>query len=291
MPALETRPLSPDLVALHRRVAECEAEVRRVEAERDAAADIVQRAPAFISRLTPAGEVVYINEACERILGLRNAEAVGRPLMPIIYPGELMRPVQEYMRRAAGGADLRDHELVLRAHDGSLRTLAWNSLNRFAPDGKLLELVSFGVDVTERKQAEAAHRKLQDSVIAMQQVALAELSTPLIPLSDRVVAMPLVGTIDAGRANQILETLLTGVVDRRARTAIIDVTGVATVDTHVADALLRAAGGVRLLGAEVILTGIRPEVAQTLVRLGVDLSGIMTCATLQRGIAHALRKR
>jgi rsbT co-antagonist protein RsbR len=128
-------------------------------------------------------------------------------------------------------------------------------------------------------------------VIAAQQAALRELSTPIIPLTNDLVAMPLIGAIDSNRAQQVIETLLAGVADSRATTAILDITGVQVVDTQVANALLRAAQAVKLLGARVVLTGIRPEIAQTLVGLGLDLSGIVTRATLQSGIAFALAGR
>ena len=97
--------------------------------------------------------------------------------------------------------------------------------------------------------------------------------------------------IDSNRAQQVIETLLAGVAASRAATAILDLTGVQVVDTQVANALLRAAQAVKLLGARVVLTGIRPEIAQTLVGLGLDLSGITTRATLQSGIAFALAGR
>jgi rsbT co-antagonist protein RsbR len=97
-----------------------------------------------------------------------------------------------------------------------------------------------------------------------------------------------VGSIDQRRAGMIIETLLEGVAHRGAEMVIIDITGVATVDTFIADALIRAARAVRLLGAQVVLTGISPEVAQTLVSLGADLSIFTTRATLQDGIALAM---
>ena len=89
----------------------------------------------------------------------------------------------------------------------------------------------------------------------------------------------------------LIDSLLEGVASSRAQTAILDITGVPVVDTQVANALVRAAQSVKLLGAQVVLSGIRPEVAQTLVGLGVDLSGIVTSSTLQSGIAHAIAKR
>ncbi|NTV64638.1 MAG: STAS domain-containing protein, partial [Oscillochloris sp.] len=117
-----------------------------------------------------------------------------------------------------------------------------------------------------------------------------ELSTPLLPLANRVLALPLVGTIDSTRAQQVIETLLHGVAEHQASTTIIDITGVHVVDTQVANALIHAAQAVKLLGAQVILTGIRPEVAQTLVSLGTNLGDIVTRGTLQEGIAYAMRR-
>jgi rsbT co-antagonist protein RsbR len=143
-------------------------------------------------------------------------------------------------------------------------------------------------DLTEQQLAEQERLNLQQQVIDAQQAALRELSTPLIPITDGVVAMPLIGSIDSNRAQQVIESLLEGVASLRAHTTIIDITGVPVVDTQVANALIRAAQAVKLLGAKVILTGIRPEVAQTLVSLNVDLAGIATRGTLQSGIAEAL---
>jgi DNA-binding LacI/PurR family transcriptional regulator/anti-anti-sigma regulatory factor len=118
-----------------------------------------------------------------------------------------------------------------------------------------------------------------------------ELGRPVIPLLEGVVFLPLIGAIDSTRAAQIVETLLHEVSRHRARLALIDVTGVALIDTQVANALIRAAQALRLLGAQVMLTGIRPEVAQTLVSLGLDLRGILTQRDLQSGIDYALARR
>jgi PAS domain S-box-containing protein len=158
----------------------------------------------------------------------------------------------------------------------------------YDPDGALMGQAIILRDATEDIRNEQERAALHEQVIAAQQAALRELSTPLIPLTDDLVAMPLIGTIDSNRAQQVIETLLTGVTASRASTAILDITGVQVVDTQVADALLRAAQAVKMLGARVVLTGIRPEIAQTLVGLGLDLSGIVTRATLQSGIAFAL---
>jgi anti-anti-sigma regulatory factor len=145
-------------------------------------------------------------------------------------------------------------------------------------------------DVTEKRRAEAErdHIALQERVIAAQTAALAELSTPLIPISEQIVVMPLIGVVDPQRAERVLVTLLQGVQGSRARVAILDITGVPVVDSSVAEALVRAASSVRLLGAEVVLTGIRPDVARSLIELGLDLSTLITRGTLESGIAYAM---
>jgi anti-anti-sigma regulatory factor len=144
--------------------------------------------------------------------------------------------------------------------------------------------------LADRERVEAERACLQEEMIRVQATALVELSTPLIPISDRIVVMPLIGTVDSRRAQQVLEILLSGIAENRVEMAILDITGVAVVDTQVADALVRAAQAVRLLGSQIMLTGIRPEVAQILVELGIDLQGIITRSTLQSGIAYALAR-
>jgi anti-anti-sigma factor len=115
-----------------------------------------------------------------------------------------------------------------------------------------------------------------------------ELSSPIVPVTREVLVLPLVGALDSRRAEQVIESLLKAIEERRARVVIIDITGVPVVDTNVAHYLLRAATSARLLGAEVILVGITPQVAQAVVGLGVDLSAIVTRSDLQSGIEYAL---
>lgn len=179
-------------------------------------------------------------------------------------------------------------QMLARRSDGSPWLAAISAFVLYDDAGQPGGLGAIIRDISAQQRAEEEREALRQQVISAQQAALRELSTPLIPITDEVVAMPLIGSIDSSRAQLVLETLLTGVAERRAGTTIIDITGVPVVDTQVANALIRAAQAVRLLGARVILTGIRPEVAQTLVNLGVDLSGIVTRGTLQSGIAEAL---
>jgi rsbT co-antagonist protein RsbR len=125
-------------------------------------------------------------------------------------------------------------------------------------------------------------------MIQTQALQIRELSTPLMPLHTGLLALPLVGTLDSHRASQIMETLLEGIARQQADVVIMDITGVPVVDTAVGNHLLQAARAAELLGARVILVGISAEVAQTMVQLGINLSRIVTLATLQAGIEYAL---
>ena len=189
-----------------------------------------------------------------------------------------------------GGAKINFEEPQLHP-DGTMGWLLTSKIPLRKPDGAVVGVLVTLEDITARKQAEAERARAQDEYIQMQSGLLAELSTPLIPITQSVVVMPLIGSIDSRRAQQVLDTLLHGITERHARIAILDITGVPIVDTHVAGALIRAAQAAQLLGAQVVLTGIRPEVAQTLVGMGTELRGIITRSDLQSGIAFATQVR
>lgn len=146
-------------------------------------------------------------------------------------------------------------------------------------------------DMTKQRRAERERQAMQEQIIQAQQAALRELSTPLMPIADGVVAMPIIGVIDTMRAQQIMEALLQGIAEHSADIAILDITGVKVVDTQVAGALIRAAQAARMLGARIVLTGISPEIAQTLVHIGAEMREMVAKPTLQQGIAYALEQR
>ncbi len=133
------------------------------------------------------------------------------------------------------------------------------------------------------------HQRSREEVIRRQQSEMLELSTPVVKLWDGVLALPLIGTLDSQRTSVVMETLLQRIVDTSSEVAIIDITGVPTVDTLVAQHLIKTVAAARLMGAECIVSGVRPQIAQTIVQLGVDLSGIVTKATLADAFAVALR--
>ncbi|HEU4685358.1 MAG TPA: STAS domain-containing protein [Nitrospira sp.] len=134
------------------------------------------------------------------------------------------------------------------------------------------------------------YQQNRQGVILRQQQELMELSTPVVQLWDEVLALPLIGTLDSARAQIVMENLLQRIVDTGARIAIIDITGVPTVDTLVAQHLMKTVAAARLMGADCIISGIRPQIAQTIVHLGVNLSDIITKATLADAFQVALQR-
>jgi rsbT co-antagonist protein RsbR len=135
-----------------------------------------------------------------------------------------------------------------------------------------------------------AFQKTREGVIMRQQRDLLELSTPVVALWDGILALPLIGTLDSERTQVVMESLLERIVETGASIAIIDITGVPTVDTLVAQHLLKTVGAARLMGAECIISGIRPQIAQTIVHLGVDLGDVVTKATLASALVVALER-
>jgi rsbT co-antagonist protein RsbR len=133
--------------------------------------------------------------------------------------------------------------------------------------------------------------KNREEIISRQQEEMLELSTPVVKLWDGILALPMIGTLDSARTQIVMESLLQRIVETGAEVAIIDITGVPTVDTLVAQHLIKTVTAARLMGADCIISGIRPQIAQTIVHLGVDLGDVITKATLADAFAVALQRR
>jgi rsbT co-antagonist protein RsbR len=136
----------------------------------------------------------------------------------------------------------------------------------------------------------ATYQQTREDIIARQQEEMLELSTPVVKLWDGVLALPMIGTLDSSRTQIVMESLLQRIVETGSELAIIDITGVPTVDTLVAQHLLKTVTAIRLMGADAIISGIRPQIAQTIVHLGIDLQGITTKATLADALALAMKR-
>jgi rsbT co-antagonist protein RsbR len=130
----------------------------------------------------------------------------------------------------------------------------------------------------------------REHIIARQQEEMLELSTPVVKLWDGILALPMIGTLDSARTQIVMESLLSRIVETGSEVAILDITGVPTVDTLVAQHLLKTVTALRLMGAECIISGVRPQIAQTIVHLGVDLQGVTTKANLADALALALKR-
>jgi rsbT co-antagonist protein RsbR len=135
-----------------------------------------------------------------------------------------------------------------------------------------------------------AFQRAREELITRQQEEMLELSTPVVKLWDGILALPMIGTLDSARTQVVMESLLQKIVDTGSEMAIIDITGVPTVDTLVAQHLLKTVTALRLMGAECIISGVRPQIAQTIVHLGVDLQGVITKANLADALALALKR-
>ncbi|XXY51689.1 STAS domain-containing protein [Sorangium sp. So ce269] len=274
----------PEIQRLKQRIQELE----QVEQERDRLQAALRRSEEHVRLFvtyTPAAVAMFDRDMCyvlasQRWLadfGLKDQHIIGRSHY------ELFPEIPEHWRAVhrrclAGASEGNDEEPFPRA-DGRVDWVRWKIFPWYTTGGEIGGIMLFTEVVTERK-------RLEDT-LRMQAKTLVEMSTPIVPISQGVLVLPLVGVLDTARAQQMMESLLGKVVERQARVAIIDVTGVPHIDTSSANALLQVARAVRLLGAQVVLTGIRPEVSRAIVGLDIDLVGIVTRRDLQSGIAFA----
>jgi rsbT co-antagonist protein RsbR len=136
----------------------------------------------------------------------------------------------------------------------------------------------------------STYQRTREEIINRQQLEMLELSTPVVKLWDGILALPMIGTLDSARTQIVMEALLQKIVETGSQLAIIDITGVPTVDTLVAQHLLKTVAAIRLMGADCIISGVRPQIAQTIVHLGVDLAGVTTKANLADALALALKR-
>jgi PAS domain S-box-containing protein len=249
---------------------------------------VIDASPAVMFAKDTGGRLILANRKYEQIFPHVEGGLLGKTDLEIMGP-EAGMTMRENDRRVCEGGVPREFEEVVPQVDG-VRHYISIKFPLYDGQGTCIGVAGVATDITERKRAEEDRTALQQQIIEIQRATLSELSTPVIPLADGVIAMPLVGAIDSERARQVTQALLDGLSTSRAHTAILDITGVRAVDSHVAGALLQSARAARLLGARVIITGIRPEVAQALVQLGTDWTGIETLSTLQSGVALALSR-
>lgn len=251
---------------------------------------VVDGLPAIIWLKDLAGTYLYVNDHAAAVLGRAVEEIRGRRDSEL-FPAEVVATWRTREAQVARtGAALHAGEETFTVA-GERRTYVATLIPLRDEAGEITATAWIASNVTQLQRAEAERARLQEDLIRAQQQALQELSLPVIPVSDQVVVMPLIGPIDSRRAEQIMDALLEKVAERQAKVAIVDLTGVRVVDSAVASSLLRTTEAVRLLGARVVITGIGPEVAETIVRLGLNTERFAIRSTLMDGIRYAMERK
>ncbi len=230
--------------------------------------------------LDPEGRVLSWSPAAEGLKGWKADEIIGQSFERF-YPDEDVghgKPRRELDTAASEG---RFEDEGWRVRKNGSRFWANVSITALrGPDGRLRGFGKVTRDLSERKQAEDRIRRQAQEILEMATV-------PIVQVWKGIVLVPLIGTLDSARTQQLMERLLDRVTETESPVAVIDITGVPTIDTQTAQHLLETVSAVRLLGADVILTGVRPVIAQTLVHIGVDLSSISTRSSLAAGLQAA----
>jgi rsbT co-antagonist protein RsbR len=250
---------------------------------------ILERAPVVVDVKDREGRYVLANAPREAMANKQPSDMIGKTDMELFPEGlaaEYMQADREVLEK-----ELPIEREIVCADGCGGRSYVWTKYPLRDIEGRVAFVCSIAMDITERKRAEEEALGLQEKMLAVKDATLRALSTPLLPIAKGVIVLPLVGTVDERRASAVLETLLQGIAQYQAERVIIDVTGVPEVDAEVANALLQTARAVKLLGAEVVLTGLQAGIARTLVDLGADLGDIRTLATLESGISLLLRRR
>jgi rsbT co-antagonist protein RsbR len=266
-------------------------EAKQQKLDRDVVNAVLENEGFLVVVLDPEGRICRFNRGCENATGYTQEELLGKRFWDYLVMKEELGPVQATFKQLKAGHFPNSLDNYWLTKDGNKRLIAWRNTALLDQAGEVEYVIGTGLDITDLRAAEAERAELHARVIDAQRRALRELSTPLIPIADGVVAMPFIGAMDEQRAEQMMSVLLEGVSNYRAQTVILDITGVQDVDAHVAGVFIRAAQAVRLLGAQVMLTGVKPRIAATLAKMDVDLRGVRTLGSLQAGIAAALNKR
>jgi rsbT co-antagonist protein RsbR len=250
---------------------------------------IADNAPYGITLSGADGSPIYTNQAMYKMLGFDydKQELVGVDLSISFSKEDYEHIVTNVVPRLISGESWQGELRYIRKDKSTFDALVTGFLLA-DEQGQPLHIVTLTQDISERKQVEEEHIRLQQEVIDAQKRAIQELSTPIIPVMDRIIVMPLIGSIDTMRARDITRTLLAGIRENRAKVVILDITGVPLVDSGVANYLNNTIQAARLKGARTIITGVSDAVAETITDLGIDWSGIETLADLQTGLVVAL---
>lgn len=254
---------------------------------------LIQEWLAEAAQGTSLPQANFASDARELLQALRTALQSAPPPRGMPQPGSAWHTLNGVLEslsrsRAARGETAGDTSVFVLA----LKKALFTQLQAVGNSDELAPALWSATELVDRLAQHTVNtfQLAREDIIRRQQEELLELSTPVIKLWDGVLAVPMIGTLDSNRTQVVMETLLQRIVDTESEIAIIDITGVPTVDTLVAQHLLKTVAAIRLMGADCIVSGIRPQIAQTIVHLGIDLQGIHTRATLADALALALQK-
>jgi rsbT co-antagonist protein RsbR len=220
-------------------------------------------------------------------VGLTREEVIGKTDFDY-FTEEHARPAYEDEQNIIKTGKPLEGKIEKETHpDGRVTWVSTTKVPKYDEKGKIIGILGISRDVTERMLWEEEREKK----LAAQREELIELSTPVIDVWEGVLTVPILGSLDSERASRISEELLTQIVEKRAGTAIIDISGITAVDSAIADRLIRTAKAVKLVGAEAILTGVGVEIAQTIADLGIDMEGLKTMSTLKDGLRYVINRK
>ncbi len=255
--------------------------IRRLESERAVFEDIVHASPDFIATADLQGKLLFFNKGGLARLGLSNDDIKDMNI-PDCHPEWAVDIVANVGLPAASEHGVWVGESAFKKRNGEEVPVSQLIIAHRDADGEISYFSTVARDITELQQAR--------TLIEAQVQEIHSLSTPILGVWQGIVVAPLIGSVDSVRATQFCESLLEQIAQRSVNTAIVDITGVPTIDTATAQHLLETFIAVRLLGAKVILTGVGPSMARTMTQLGITLEGVETFAALSQGLAWAIKR-
>ncbi len=242
-------------------------------------ASIVECSDDAIYGKTLDGTILSWNRGAERIYGYSAGEMVGKPVS-VLVPANKPDEVPAILERVKRGERVSHFETTRVRKDGEVIDLSLNVSPIRDASGQIIGASTTARDVTEQKKMREALTERAKEIL--------DVSTPVLQVWEGVVVAPFIGTLDTQRAQQFMERLLDKIVQTNSAVALLDVTGVPAIDTRTAQHLIETITSVRLLGAQAILTGVRPAIAQTLAHLGINLADVVTRSSLAAGLRVAL---
>lgn len=263
------------------RVVELENELEAIRFERDMLRALLDSQPFLTYAIDNQLRYVFSNKLHRQLLGVESLdEVVGKTAADLFGP-EQVKHFQDADRNIIeSGESVEAHEERFEPIEGRVSWLVTNKFPAKDENENVIGMVGTTRDITEEKN--------KQEVIKSQQETLREVGTPIIPIAEGIVILPLIGDVDSHRAMDIMRATLTGISEYRADIIIIDITGVPVVDTGVASYFNRTIQAVKLKGAKAIVTGISESVAEAIVDLGIDWSNVVTMPDLQSGLQRAL---